>query len=329
MGISVAALILALLGVDPDEIRAAFAQARYIYLVPAGLSLLAYLVMRSIRWRILLGPGVSLRSCFWITNIGYLVSNVFPFRLGDPARAVAVGLDGDVKVSAALSTVVVERVLDMLMVVLLLAASLPFIEEAGPLRNAGVLAALAAVTASVGLLVVALRPQWVRRVAAWVMARVPRLDPERWLTMLDGLLDGLAALRSPRRLLQLLVWSVVPWLFVVGYYWGMLWAFLDRPPLVQGSFLSCAVGLGMAIPAAPGAMGVFQAVARAALEVPFGVSEEQALAVAFGSHAYQYILSNLLGLVGLAQLGLSLRQLRADAATLEAEEHSPEVPTAQ
>ena len=76
-------------------------------------------------------------------------------------------------------------------------------------------------------------------------------------------------------------------------------------------------------------MGVFEAVARAALEVPFGVSEEQALAVAFGSHAYQYVLSNLLGLMGLTQLGLSLRQLRADAATLEAEEHLPEVPTTQ
>lgn len=329
MGISVAALILALLGIDPDEIKTAFAQARYVYLVPAGLSLLAYLIARSIRWRILLGSGVSLSRCFWITNIGYLVSNVFPFRLGDPARAVAVGLDREVKVGAALSTVVVERVLDMLMVVLLLAASLPFIKEAGPLRDAGMFAALAAVVASLGLLVVALRPEWARRAAVWAMARVPRLDPERWLTMLDGLLDGLVALRSPRRLLELLFWSIVTWLFVVGYYWAVLWAFLDRPPLVQGSFLTCAVGLGMAIPAAPGAMGVFEAVARAALEVPFGVPEEQALAVAFGSHVYQYILSNLLGLMGLAQLGLSLRQLRADAATLEAEEHSPEVPTAQ
>ena len=57
------------------------------------------------------------------------------------------------------------------------------------------------------------------------------------------------------------------------------------------------------------------------------MAQEPALAVAFGSHAYQYILSNLLGLVGLAQLGLSLRQLRADAATLEEDDQSLEVPT--
>jgi uncharacterized protein (TIRG00374 family) len=325
VAISVAALALALLGIDVGEIRTAFAEARYIYLVPAGLSLVAYLVTRSIRWRILLGPGASVSRCFWITNVGYLVSNVFPFRLGDPARAVAVGLDGKVKVSAALSTVVIERVLDMLMVVLMLAASLPFIEEAGFLRSAGLPAALAAVVAFAGLLLGALCPEWIRRPAGWVLARVPGIDPQRWLSMLDGMLDGLDALRSPRRLLKLMFWSVVTWAFVIGYYWGVLWAFLDRPPLVQGSFLTCAIGLGMAIPAAPGAMGVFQAVARVALEVPFGVADERALAVAFGSHAYQYILANLLGFAGLAQLGLSLRQLRADAAALEEEEETLEV----
>jgi hypothetical protein len=232
-----------------------------------------------------------------------------------------------VKVSSALSTVVVERVLDMLMVVLLLAGSLPFIEEAGGLRQAGLLAALAAIVALAGMFLGALRPQWIRRMMTWTLGRVPGLDPQRLLSMIDGLLDGLAPLRSPRRLLELLAWSVVTWLLVVGYYWGMLWAFLDSPPLVEGSFLTSAIGLGMAIPAAPGAMGVFEAVARVALEVPFGVAQEPALAVAFGSHAYQYILSNLLGLVGLAQLGLSLRQLRADAATLEEDDQSLEVPT--
>jgi uncharacterized membrane protein YbhN (UPF0104 family) len=203
------------------------------------------------------------------------------------------------------------------MVVVLLAITLPFVEQAGWMQGAGVVAGGAAVIALGVMIVVALRPDWVRRLARWFLARVKRLDAERWLDMLDGLLDGLAALRSPRRLAALLVWSAVTWILVVSCYWAMLWAFLDHPSLVQGSFLTCAVGLGMAIPAAPGAMGVFESVARYALELPFGVSEEQAIAIAIASHAFQYILSNLMGLIGLAQLGLSLGQLRADAAALE------------
>ncbi len=346
LAISAAALALALLGIDLREVAANLAKAEYVYLVPAAVALLTYEVARSVRWRLLLGPEVSLARCFWVTSVGYLVSNVLPFRLGDPARAVAIGLEGRVKVSAALSTVVIERVLDMLMVVLMLATTLPFVEQAGWMQGAGVAAGIAAVVALGTMIVLALRPDWVRFVAQWFLARLPRrdsklggwlfsllsrrgkwlllylprLDTKRWLGVLDGLLDGLAALRSPRRLVALLAWSVVTWGLVVGYYWAMLWAFRDRPPLVQGSFLTCAIGLGMAIPSAPGAVGVFHSVAEYALHLPFGVSKEEALTIAFASHAFQYLLSCGLGLIGLARLGLSLGRLRVDAtAAAEAE----------
>jgi uncharacterized protein (TIRG00374 family) len=318
LAISAAALALALLGIDLREVAANLGEAEYVYLLPAAFSLLAYEVARSVRWRLLLGPQVSLARCFWVTSVGYLVSNVLPFRLGDPARAVAIGLEGRVKVSAALSTVVVERVLDMLMVVLMLAVTLPFVERAGWLRSAGILAGIAALSSMVVLIVLALRPGWIKRPLGWLLARVRCLNLERWMGMLDGLLDGLSALRSFRRLTVVLAWSVVTWGLVVGYYLAMLWAFRDRPPLAQGSFLTCAIGLGMAIPSAPGAVGVFHSVAEYALHLPFGISKEEAFTIAFASHAFQYLLSCGLGLIGLARLGLSLGRLRVDAAAAAA-----------
>jgi hypothetical protein len=318
VAVSVGALGLALMGIDPRRVVTTLAGANYVYLVPALAASVSYLAARAVRWRVLLGPQVSLVRCFWATNVGYLVSNVLPFRLGDPARAVAVSLDGKVKVSAALSAVVVELVLDMLMVVTLLALTLPFVEQAGVLQSIGAGAGAAAVAAMAGLIVVAVRPGWIRRLVGWVLARVPRLDAGRWLGVLDGLLDGLGALRSPRRFAALLGWSAVAWGLIVGYYWAMLWAFRDRPPLVQGSMLSCAVGLGMALPSAPGAVGVFHTAAKYALQLPFGVPGDEALSIAFAAHAVQYALSSLLGLVGLARLGLSLGQLRADAAAAAA-----------
>ncbi len=312
--VSVAALALALLGIDPRQVVETLAKAKYVYLVPALALLAAYLVARSVRWRVLLGPEANLLRCFWATNVGYLVSNLLPFRLGDPARAVAIGLDGKVKVSAALSAVVVELVLDMLMVVSLLAVTLPFVEQVGLLQSIGIAAGAVAAAAMVVLVVVAVRPDWVRREARWLLTRVPRLDAERWLGILDGLLGGLGALRSPRRFAALLAWSIAAWGLVVGYYWTVLWAFLDRPPLVQASLFTCAVGLGMALPSAPGAVGVFHSAGKYALQLPFGIPGEEAFSIAFAAHALSYISSSLLGLIGLTQLGLSLRQLRADAA---------------
>lgn len=314
MLVSVGALALALSGIDLRRVAETLAHAKYAYLLPATVGIFAYLLARAIRWRILLGPRVSLARCFWVTNIGYLVSNVLPFRLGDPARAVVIGLGGHVSTAAALSTVVVERVLDMVMVVLILAGVLPFVGEAGSAMSAaGILAGAAALVASAVLVLLALRPDWGRAIVRWGLHRLPFLDEARWATVFDGLFEGLAPLRSGRRGLALLAWSVVIWACVVGYYWMFLEAFVGDAPPLAAPFLVCTVGLGMAVPSSPGALGVFQAVARYALTIPFDVPEELAVAAAFGSHAFQYVLMCLLGLAGLAREGLSLGWLRQQA----------------
>ncbi len=317
--ISLGCLVLALTGIEWLPLSRALRQADWRYLLPAGGALLISLLTRAIRWRTLLGPRVSLLTSFAIINIGYLVSNVLPFRLGDPARAAAIGLRSEVKISAALSTIVVERVMDMLMVVLLLSISLPFVAHAGWTARAGLLGGVAAVISLAVLILLAWRPVWGRRLARWLLARIPRLDQERWMEMADGLLEGLSALRSARRTAGLLSWSVVIWASIVGYYFATLGAFLDRPALVEGAFLTCATGLGVALPSSPGAMGVFHSIARYALQLPFGVPVEEAVSVAFTAHAFQYIILCLLGLIGLLQQNLSLGRLQTDAAALARE----------
>jgi uncharacterized membrane protein YbhN (UPF0104 family) len=318
------ALVLAVLGIDLRLVVETLAQAEYVYLIPATVAELAYLVCRAVRWRLLLGPQVGLARSFWVTNVGYLVSNVFPFRLGDPARAVVIGRSGKVSTAAALSTVVVERVLDMLMVVLLLAGVTPFLYKGrqsdsfvsgiGSAIGAGLVAGGAALAASAVLLLLAFRPDWGRRAVRRVLGWVHRLDSDRWARAFDGLFEGLAPLRSGRRGLALLAWSVATWAFVVAYYWALMRAFLPRPPALAAPFLVCVVGLGMAVPSSPGAVGVFHAVARYGLTVPFGMSVDQAVTVAFGIHAFQYVTVCLLGLVGLARESISLGWLRSQVA---------------
>jgi hypothetical protein len=315
--VSGAALLLALLGIDLRRVVETLAEAEYVYLIPVTAGMLAYLVSRAVRWRLLLGPEVSLSRCFWVTSIGYLVSNVLPFRLGDPARAVVIGRGGAVSTAAALSTVVVERVLDMLMVVALLAGLTPFVSGAGGAVSVGWVAGGAALAATAVLLFLAFRPDWGRRAVRRVLGWVPRLDGERWARALDGLFDGLAPLRSGRRGLALLAWSVVTWACVVAFHWAILRAFLPRPPALAAPFLVCVLGLGMAVPSSPSAVGVFHAVARYGLTVPFGVSAEKAVTIAFALHAFQYVVVSLLGLVGLAQESLSLGWVRARVAEVE------------
>jgi uncharacterized protein (TIRG00374 family) len=316
--ISGVALVLALRKVDSRQVAETLAQAEYVYLIPAVVASVASLAARAVRWRVLLGPEVSFLRCFWVTNIGYLVSNVLPFRLGDPARAVVIGRGGEVSTAAALSTVVVERVLDMLTVMLLLAGLTSFVSGAGNAMSAGLIAGGAALVASAVLLLLAFRPDWgrwaARRVLEWVSALGLRLDHERWMRALNGLFEGLAPLRSGRRGLALLFWSVVTWAGIVVFYWSVIRAFLPRPPALAAPFLVCVAALGMAVPASPGAVGVFQAVIRYGMTEAFSVPTDQAITIAFGIHTVQYVLGCLLGLVGLGRESLSLGWLRTQAA---------------
>jgi len=320
IALSLVCLALALIGIEWNRVAVALQRADWRYLVPAIGALILFLITRSIRWRILLGPEVSLADAFAVTNIGYLISNVFPFRLGDPARAVAIGLRGKVKVSTALSTVVVERVLDMLTVVVLLGVTVPFVGQAGWTREAGIVGGAAAAVGLATLTVLARRPDWGQRLLRWALGHVPRIDRERWSRALSGFLDGVAALGSARTAVKLVLWSAVIWTSSALYYWAVLRAFVERPLWVEASFLTCAVGLSVALPSSPGAIGVFQTVARYALQLPFGMPAETAIAVAFGSHALLYITMCLLGLIGLAHQNLSWKRLRHGMTTAMLEE---------
>jgi uncharacterized membrane protein YbhN (UPF0104 family) len=151
------------------------------------------------------------------------------------------------------------------------------------------------------------------RILDWILKLLPWADRERWLQVFDDLLEGLTALRSVRDGAALLAWSVITWGFTVGHYFAILRAFIATPSVLEATFLTCATGLGMAIPSSPGALGVFHSIARYALQLPFGVPEETAVVVAFASHTFQYVVMCLLGLIGLAQRNLSLGQLRSDA----------------
>ena len=313
--ISLVSLALALVGVEWQRTAEALSRADWRYLLPGGLAILGYLLARSFRWKILLGPSASLGDAFSVINIGYLINNVLPFRLGDPARAVAIGMDGRIKISAALSTVVVERVFDMLTVVLLLAITVPFVGEAGWTRRAGLVGGGLGLGMLAVLVALASRPGWGRSVAAWALKLIPSVDGERWLQRYDGLMEGLSALRSARRALGVMAWSMVTWAVTVGFYVMVLLAFLDQPTVVEASFLTATTGLGMAVPSSPGAMGVFHSIARYALELPFGVPVETAVVVAFASHTFQYVVMCLLGVMGLVQRNLSFAQIRADAAS--------------
>jgi uncharacterized protein (TIRG00374 family) len=117
LAVSLACLAAIFIFVKPADILDALKDARYELWLLAILSVILFMVLRAIRWRFMLNagnssePGVPFGTVFNIQNIGYFLTYILPFRLGDVARAVLIGNVPPITISRGLSTFVAERVL--------------------------------------------------------------------------------------------------------------------------------------------------------------------------------------------------------------------------
>jgi len=89
----------------------------YIFLATALLCLTVW--FRAIRWKDLLGNNNKIYSLFKIQMIGYFSNNILPFRAGELLRSFLVSNQNDVSKSYAFGTIIMERFLDMLMLLLM------------------------------------------------------------------------------------------------------------------------------------------------------------------------------------------------------------------
>lgn len=308
--ISLLALWLAFRGVDLGELAQALREANYLYLVPAAALIWLGLVMRALSWRIILGGQVPFRRVYDAMNEGYLLNNLLPFRLGEFGRAYLVSRGTPVTTSRALSSVVVERVIDLLMLVLLLATFLPLVTGLSAARGVAAAAMGLGLAALVGLGLVVRFRALVLRLARAALARPPlnRLHPERWLERIDFFLDGLAVLQDPRRAFWTALWSVAAWVSAGAGVWMLLLAFIPDARPGMGFFVLAISGLGIAVPSLPGAAGVFEFAVIQALSV-FGFEPSRALGIALVYHLTHIGLTSALGGLALAREGETLGHL--------------------
>ncbi len=111
-------------------------QANYLWLVPAVAVTVAILLLKGWRWQLLFLPEYHLpfAPVFSALCAGYLVSNVLPARLGELARLVLLVGEQPVSVARTFSTIVIERVLDVLTLLIVFAAILPFLNVQLPVE---------------------------------------------------------------------------------------------------------------------------------------------------------------------------------------------------
>lgn len=306
-------------GVDFAEVLRNIAQGHMGYLAASVLVATAGFLIRALRWKVLLAPvraDTTLRSRFAGVSIGFMANNVLPARVGEFARAFALSRMEPVSASAAFGTLVVERFMDgvVLLLFFLIPLMTPGFPAAEALSEGGGAAMLRFAGALVlgvllFLVVLAAFPRQFMVVGERLSVVLPTGFRAEVLAALHGLLGSIGIMRDPRLLLVGFAWSLFFWSWHGFSFWLGMLAFGIDTGWVSAIFTEAVVGFGVAIPSAPGFFGTFHAAAEFALTTVYGVPEAQSLAFAFAYHFGGWIPITLIGLWYAWTLGLSLGDL--------------------
>jgi glycosyltransferase 2 family protein len=318
MAVSALVLWLAVRGLRLEDVWGHVRAARPLpVLVCVVLATLTF-PLRAFRWRLLLrdpgGTPIGLGPAWHAVAIGFMGNNILPLRAGELLRAYAAGRLAPVRTSSALASIAVERVFDALVVmgmlgVGLLTAGLATDVRLGGLpvasvaRRVGILAAVA----FLGAALVLARPVATERVIARVVP-FPGLA-RRLVSLLEGIRQGLSALRSPGVLLGVLAWSLLIWSVNALSFLALFPAFGLEVDFAGALIVQGAIVFGIAVPSSPGYVGVFEGMIMVALAL-FGVPQDQAFAFAVTYHVTTYVPIILLGLYSLLRTPLGWRDVR-------------------
>jgi len=306
IAISVVALALVVRSVDLGAAWDVLRRARPEWIALLFAFVTADVIMRAVRWRVLLAPlaDVPFRATLSSLLVGYLANNVLPARLGEIVRSHDLGERTDVSRSTILGTIVVERVVDTVVVVAIAAVAILVLSVRGIVASAVLvgLAVTALLVVGIAVGMVAHRLPGADRLAAFI-ARWPRLRH-----ILRRLREGLSIASDIRTMAAAVLLSVGSWSCTVLAFAAAAQAIGVEPTIGQAALLAAGTNLATAIPAAPGYVGTFE-LAAVTIAGSVGIGAEPALAFAVLVHATTLLLTSAGGALAFALGDRSHRRL--------------------
>ena len=315
LAISALAVYLSIERVDFKVLWASFQSANYYFLIPAGLIQFLVFFMKAAGWRYLLWPAkpeIRIQSTVSVLIIGLMVNNLFPAKMGELARAYLLGEKEGLPKTLCFSTIMVEHLLDILVLLIYLLVLMPLVSLPPWLRTSGTLVGVSALGLIVGLFFVVRREEkflgWIGR----LLVRIPPRFREKILGLLESLLQGMRVVTG-RYILYAFGCLVAMWttVFVMAYL--QMAAFGLFLPFTAPIMVIIFSAFGKIIPSSPGGIGTLHYLILVVL-MSFGVSKEVALGCAILMHGFGYLVevATGLGVLFFSRLSLSGITRRAE-----------------
>ena len=246
-----------------NDVQQAIATANGWYILLALTVFVLNGSLKAWRWRVLLVPDnekiVPFTAVFWAIWLGQFVNNIVPFmRLGEISRAYAIHQQTGLGKVRSLSTIVVEKSLELIMLGLLLLILLPIFTLPDAWQSSSQTLLLIAAVSLLGLTLVAYKTSFVIVQLRRLFGLLPRTFEERLDRLLISGLEGLASLRSRTAVSRLLVSSVLLMILSLLTPFLLFQAFRLPLGIAEAAVVDSALSLTTSAPSTPAQLGIYE-----------------------------------------------------------------------
>jgi uncharacterized protein (TIRG00374 family) len=304
--ISVASLVWALRGYDFSQIQAAILSVRWGWVLIAVLLDLAVYLVQAWRWLTLLRPIE--RMGLWETThaifIGLFASGVLPLRPGELIRCYLLAIWGEIPISLTLTSAVIERVLDGIILVGSFWICAWLMNMPRVLIDFVQVLAVGLASLTALFLYILFHKQHAHSF----------LSSRNWGQKFLHVLDQVHQMGNRRTLAEAFGITSLYWLLQAFSVWALLLAYDMDLSVWQASVVTLIKAIGTSIPSAPGNLGVFQSVVRVALTL-FNVEPSVAVELSVLMWAAMTLPLLIVGFIAVLLTGSSLRDIHHHAHT--------------
>ncbi|HBF34329.1 TPA: hypothetical protein DDW35_07170 [Candidatus Sumerlaeota bacterium] len=343
--ISAAALWYVFHGIPIQEFFGAFKTFKYIWLLPALAVFYFGIWLRGLRWRWLFRPNydVPLRYTVGGIFICFAFNSIFPARAGEFARAYLVGKRGKTGFSTAFATVVSERLLDGITILVLFVAAffgaqksliapdqvneVTVLGKTITFKGVQIMASVKTMVMLCMILIAGIVAVSIPTTRGWMLKilHVFKFIPATFRNKIEALIhrfaEGLSALKDPKRLFGLGILSLIIWLTNAWSMMLIAWGFgLEISP-AQSLALLFIASVFVSMSPTPGYWGFFEAGMVIGVSLLLGIDAKDPRLVSYAifTHLTQWIPIVLIGLPWAWASHVSVGE--AETAEAEAEQN--------
>jgi len=293
-----------------------------IYPIVFLLGLYVQFFIRGYRWGLILYPHknrIPILTLYHYTVIGFFLDTIAPGKIGEPAKGILLAKEENIGRSYGLASVVLERLIDSLMIVLIFLVSLFFIKDSTSpllmnLKNASFF--IFPIIVLFFLLFYLLNTErafvYVEKIIRFLSKALPHKIRERAVSFGLNFVKGLRLNLSFLNYVKLLLSSIVVWVFLIPFYWFLMQGFefgLHISMVETIPYFSIIV-LSAAIPT-PGMAGSFDIASKEVLRSStYNVHVSEAVAYTVLAHFLILVVMIIPGLVSFWVKGISMKTIR-------------------